>query len=176
MTAAYAAAAAKQADWAEALASRASGQMDSPEGGLAKTPAASQPASGAARPSSSDIAATDIPTLPEPPKTLSAPQGVIAPPTQPAATQPAGILGRWRQASQGSASDFLPGGYISSVIIFRSDGVLEVHRAFGQNSDVALTWRVGYELDEKELVLSLGTDPIDLCIVNVRVHILSLAA
>jgi hypothetical protein len=69
------------------------------------------------------------------------------------------VRGRWRQVEGGVGPDFLPGGYVSSVWVFRYDGLLEVRRTFGKDGAFQQTWRVGYEWDKDRNVLTLGGEP-----------------
>ncbi len=71
------------------------------------------------------------------------------------------ILGKWTQAMGGARADFLPGGYTQNTLVFRSDGVLEVHRTWGKDSVIKQVYRMSYcwKNDRKQLLL--GEKPED---------------
>jgi hypothetical protein len=82
---------------------------------------------------------------------------VVRPPPEP--PSPPEVRGRWRQVEGDTGPDFLPGGYVTSALAFRYDGLLEVRRTFGKDRDFQQTWRVGYEWDKEHKRLTLGRDP-----------------
>ena len=81
----------------------------------------------------------------------------MRPPAEP--PLPVEVRGRWRQIEGSVGPDFLPGGYASSVWVFRYDGLLEVRRTFGKDEAFQQTWRVGYEWDKEKNILTLGSEP-----------------
>ena len=123
-----------------------------PLGGGAPSP----PTVGTRRPSK--VAPGQIPNLPPapPPTTRAKPEGIVRPPTEP--PPPVEVRGRWRQVEGGSGPDFLPGGYLNSVWVFRYNGLLEVRRTFGKDESFQQTWRVGYEWDKDKNTLTVGSD------------------
>ena len=95
-----------------------------------------------------------VPDLPKLPPRRTRPKGIVE-----ATSKPAGsvrIVGRWQQVAGDTGPDFLPGGYVKSVIVLRADDVLEVTRTFGKDGDVSLTWRVGYAWNKDRSVLTVG--------------------
>ena len=110
------------------------------------------------RPGGGPIDFSELPELPKMPSRRSRPKGIVAPTTKPA-TMSVGVVGRWRQVSGGTGPDFLPGGYRTSVIVFRADGVLEVRRTFDKDGAVSLLWRIGYEWNKDRTKLILGKAP-----------------
>jgi len=126
---------------------------------------ATPPSGDAPRPPTGDgrrpsaIDPRQIPSLPPAPPatTRSKPEGVVRPPPEP--PSPPEVRGRWRQVEGDMGPDFLPGGYVTSVLAFRFDGLLEVRRVFGKERDFQQTWRVGYEWDKEHKRLTLGRDP-----------------
>ena len=67
--------------------------------------------------------------------------------------------GKWVQSKGGNGPDFLPGNYSVSEFVFKVNGVLEVKRTFGENNEITVRWRVGYEWNDERSVLTLGKDP-----------------
>jgi len=63
-----------------------------------------------------------------------------------------------KQVSEDNRPDFLPGGYMSSELVFFRDGTLKVTRTFGDGS-LSMAWRVGYEWNEDQTELTLGRIP-----------------
>jgi hypothetical protein len=101
---------------------------------------------------------SEIPVVPDMKKILTKPKGLDRPTTQPT-TQPHLSRGRWRQVAGGNAPDFLPGGYSTSIFIFRVDNVLEVHRGFGKNGELSHTYRISYKWNKDRTKIALGKDP-----------------
>ena len=138
-----------------------SGSEGHPAGdGEQQRPSSPEKPSGGPPRRSSSVDLAEIPDLPAPPPadTRARPEGVVrAPKGKP--HEPAAVRGRWRQDDDNNRPDFLPGGYESSTLIFRPDGILEVQRAFGENGAILQTWRVGYDWSKDKSVLTLGRDP-----------------
>jgi len=135
----------------------AGGSAQDAEAGASSPP---QLEPGAAPRRSSAVALAEIPGLPTPPPadTRARPKGVVqAPKGKPG--KPAEVCGRWRQTGQNNNPDFLPGGYESSILVFRPEGILEVQRTFGKDGAILQTWQVGYMWNRKKSVLTLGREP-----------------
>ncbi len=107
----------------------------------------------ASRPHVSLVDPADIPDIPLPPPVRSAPKGVTE---APGAVPSAPVTGRWLQTCNRSGPDFLPGGYVKSILVFRADDVLEVHRTFGKKEEMKLTWRIGFVWNDARTRLTLG--------------------
>jgi len=99
-----------------------------------------------------------VPDVPLPPETLSRPEGIVLEREPRREIAPA-RFGRWKQVSDDSSSDFLPGGYVTSELLFRADNILEVRHTFGADGEILQTWRIGYEWNAVRAVLILGSDP-----------------
>ncbi len=104
----------------------------------------------------SEINEAEIPVLPSPPPAVNVarPEGAIN--LGEGKSEPTESLGRWRQTDASNGADFLPGGYVTSVLIFRADKVLEVHRTFGPKGAVSCVWRIGCKWNEDRTHLVLG--------------------
>ena len=99
-----------------------------------------------------------IPRVPELPRMRFKPRGTAAPTTVPA-SRPVSAVGTWQQVAGGQSADFCPGGYASSVLRFRIDGLLEITRTFGKDAAISQTWRIGYAWADNRTALVLGKDP-----------------
>lgn len=152
MAKAYADAAAKQAEWAEALAE---GKQANKRAADKKGETKSENREG----QKSDLADAEIPELPKAPDSISLPEGAVTPSDKGNEEKEIAVVGRWRQVSGDTSPDFLPGGYSSSILAFRVDGMLEVTRTFGKQQLLKLTWCVGYTVDKEKRTISLGRDP-----------------
>jgi hypothetical protein len=95
-----------------------------------------------------------LPELPKPPG--ASPEGVVEPAKD--ALPEVSVVGRWIQRSGSTGPDFLPGGYASSTLRFREDGILEVSRTFGVKGRIRQTWRLSYAWNNDRSKLSLGQD------------------
>jgi len=107
----------------------------------------------------SAVAMAEIPGLPAPPPadTRDRPKGIVqAPKGKP--DKPAEVRGSWRQTREDNSPDFLAGGYASSILVFRPEGILEVQRTFGKDGAILLTWEVGYKWNKKKSILTLGEE------------------
>ncbi|MFO8014131.1 MAG: hypothetical protein R6X20_12595 [Phycisphaerae bacterium] len=140
----------------EAEAAPANEPPDAPDAG-APRPSEREPETPPRRESA--VALAEIPGLPAPPPTdtRDRPKGIVqAPKGEP--NKPAEVRGRWRQTGTNNRPDFLPGGYESSILLFRPEGILEVQRTFGKDGAILLTWEVGYKWNKKKSVLTLGEE------------------
>jgi len=152
MAKAYADAAAKQAEWAEALAA---GKRTNEKNADRRESVDLKSSDG----QKSDLADAEIPDLPKAPDSVSLSEGAITSYDNGNEEKAIAVLGRWKQVSRDTSSDFLPGGYTSSILAFRTDGMLEVTRTFGKQGLLKLTWCVGYTVDKEKKTISLGGDP-----------------
>ena len=106
-----------------------------------------------------DIDMTKLPKLPKLSPRKTTPKGIITP-KAPKATV-VRIKGRWLQVSGSKGADFLPGGYRTSRLVFREDGILEVRRAFDKEGNVSVTWCVGYKWNKDGSMVTIGGDEAD---------------
>jgi len=111
------------------------------------------------RPKGGDIDMTKLPKLPKLPPRKTTPKGIITPKAPKAAV--VRIKGRWLQVSGSKAADFLPGGYRTSRLVFREDGILQVRRTFDKKGDVSVTWSVGYKWNKDGSMVTIGGDEAD---------------
>jgi len=110
-------------------------------------------------PKSGDIDMTKLPKLPKLPPRKTTPKGIITPTAPKAAV--VRIKGRWLQVSGSKGADFLPGGYHTSRLVFRKDGILEVRRTFDKEGNVSVTWCVGYKWNKDGSMVTIGGDETD---------------
>ncbi|RKY08109.1 MAG: hypothetical protein DRP56_04640 [Planctomycetota bacterium] len=107
---------------------------------------------------SSQISSGQIPGLPTPPNIIRTPSGAFETPELPV-EDTNHSTGKWVQSKGGNGPDFLPGNYSTSELDFKVNGVLEVKRTFGENNEITVRWRVGYEWNNDRSFLTLGKEP-----------------
>jgi len=71
------------------------------------------------------------------------------------------IIGIWRQVGGDNAADFAEGNYTRAVLVFRTDGVVEVVRWFGPKGEIRLDSRFRYAVaaDERLHILPVRKGP-----------------
>ncbi|MEI7836312.1 MAG: hypothetical protein WCK05_07850 [Planctomycetota bacterium] len=98
-----------------------------------------------------------VPLVPELVTPRPRPTGIIEAET-PVTTRPTRILGAWSQVDGDQDADFVLGGYASSTIVFRVDGILEVRRVFGTESPISMVWRMSCDWSQDGRTLTLGKE------------------
>lgn len=68
------------------------------------------------------------------------------------------LVGMWTQSGGSATPDFGPGGYSQSTLVFRTDGVLEIVRFYGNHSEVRIDSVLDYQITS-DGQLALGNKP-----------------
>jgi hypothetical protein len=110
----------------------------------------------------SNVYPIEIPSMPLPPKIVSLPKGFLDVENivedETINEHVATIKGSWLQVSGGNKADFLPGGYLTNVLTFKSRDILQIRRTFGKEEVIKIVWRLKYRQNKENTEFVIESD------------------